>query len=255
MENFTLVPRFALYDDDLSDGAYRIYSMLQDYAFQSIYCFPSIEKMAEDTNKSLSTIKRAVTELKEKGYIAVFRENMRANNTYVLVPEKMRKGMIVLNSVEEFNAFVSEVREYYEKAGEKKSTKRKKKATSDLSTIRAVEEKIASGDYNFDIKELAAIYKWANQEYRSHPITINYGRDYTALRTLFGDKEVYGKFEMLMLIKYVQAYDNLFKAPKYPHPSLWGFSRAWQFDKIKAIVEHELAAEERLTDELSERVY
>lgn len=261
MENYTLVPRFALIDDNISDKAFRIYCLLQDFAFNNVFSFPSIETMAEKLGKSEVTVKRGVKELREHGLVKIFREHERANNVYVLIPMEFDKsGDGYIDTKEEFDDLIEKVKEHYEEQGrkviiKKKQTRGKKNTKSKTDYLKEIDEKINKGDYTFSSRELCYLFEWANKEIRQHSFNINWGRDINALNSTFGIKDSYGKFEVEMILKYVSSYDNLFKTPKYQHPTLWGLSRSWQYDKIKSLVEEEMRAEATDNEEMSGEVF
>jgi len=254
MNNYTLIPRFILLDDDIGDMAFRVYCLLTDYAFRNVYAFPSIETMAEALNKSMPTIKRGVKELREKGLIRIFREHERATNTYVLIPYEWRNKFQdngYIKTKEEFEKLVADVRAYYEEQGRSTVSSRR----SGYSYMKSAKEKLERGEFKFNVNELVAVFKILNQEVRNHVVNTNYKRDIPAIKTIFGDKKEYGEYEFRILLKYVSVYDNLFKSPKYPHPSLWNLGVEWIYDKVKKLVDRDIAEERREDDELSDLVF
>lgn len=56
-------------DTELSDGAYRLYSLLLKYARQSDGCWPGVKTLARDMGRAPSTIKARLDELVRRGLI------------------------------------------------------------------------------------------------------------------------------------------------------------------------------------------
>ncbi len=56
-------------DRELSDQAFRLYSLLLKYAQQKDYAYPGIERLAEDLGKGEKSIRRAMSELMQRGLI------------------------------------------------------------------------------------------------------------------------------------------------------------------------------------------
>jgi len=59
-----------IYRDDVSSKAVLIYRYLRDRQGRHDYCFPSHKTIARDNKCSVSTVKRAITELVVKQYIS-----------------------------------------------------------------------------------------------------------------------------------------------------------------------------------------
>jgi biotin operon repressor len=92
---FAAFPYLVMRDTQLSLGARLTYAFLLMYAWQEGSCFASQQKMAADMGMSDRHLRRFIAELKASGYIRVEREDMRFNNTYVLLdkfPSKLRKS-------------------------------------------------------------------------------------------------------------------------------------------------------------------
>ena len=56
-------------DTDLSDGAFRLYSLLLKYARQAGSCYPGIERMSLDLDRGKRTVARHLSELVERGLV------------------------------------------------------------------------------------------------------------------------------------------------------------------------------------------
>ena len=56
-------------NNELSDGAFRLYVLLLKYARQSRRCWPGVERLARDLDKAKSTIKAQLAELTERRLI------------------------------------------------------------------------------------------------------------------------------------------------------------------------------------------
>ena len=59
-----------IYHDEVSCKAVLIYRYLRDRQGKHENCFPSHKTIAHDNKCSVSTVKRAIDELVDKGYIA-----------------------------------------------------------------------------------------------------------------------------------------------------------------------------------------
>ncbi len=66
---FSQIENILTLDNELSDGAYRLYSLLLMYARQKDNCFPGIEKLGADIGKSGRAILRAMNQLVSLGLI------------------------------------------------------------------------------------------------------------------------------------------------------------------------------------------
>ena len=68
---FIITPSRALTDNRLSDTDLRVLMCIGYYADKHGWCFPSHKKMADEFGKSVSTLKRSITRLREFGYLQV----------------------------------------------------------------------------------------------------------------------------------------------------------------------------------------
>lgn len=60
----------SLLSEDITDTAFRIFCILLQHSKNNL-CFPSLHKIAEQLNKSRTTITKAIKELEEKGLIII----------------------------------------------------------------------------------------------------------------------------------------------------------------------------------------
>ncbi len=86
------------YASSLKSRALSVLIYLIDRSNQELTCFPAISTMAEQLHISVSTVKRALRELVDEGYIskeARFREKNRgqSSNLYTLMPQQKRDGV------------------------------------------------------------------------------------------------------------------------------------------------------------------
>lgn len=58
-----------LLDSELPSRAVAVYLVLNEYADREGYCFPSLKTIAQGTGLSKSTVKRAIKDLTETGFI------------------------------------------------------------------------------------------------------------------------------------------------------------------------------------------
>lgn len=82
--NFTPVSNDII-NMNMSDGAFRLYCLLQSYCFgEKRECYPSQKTLAEKLRKSVRTVQRYITELIELGLIKVKRRGSTSNLYEVL---------------------------------------------------------------------------------------------------------------------------------------------------------------------------
>jgi hypothetical protein len=81
---FAAVPYLVLRDTRLSVGARLAYAILLIYAWQEGSCFPGQVRMANDMGVSTRHLRRALTELRELGYISWRKLVAGGTNTYTL---------------------------------------------------------------------------------------------------------------------------------------------------------------------------
>jgi len=68
--SFGIVNKDILSDPELSLQAKGLYSLLCTYANQQRQCYPSLNTLADTTNKSVSQVSVYIKELKDKKYIS-----------------------------------------------------------------------------------------------------------------------------------------------------------------------------------------
>jgi len=73
-------------DRELSDQAFRLYSLLLKYAQQKDYAYPGIERLAEDPGKGEKSIRRAMNELMQRGLISRQRRFGTSSITWIEDP-------------------------------------------------------------------------------------------------------------------------------------------------------------------------
>ncbi len=78
----------AIYRDRLPSRAVTVYLYLSDRGGKGNTCFPSVRTIARDTGLSVSTVKRAIDDLEQAGYLEHvhrFRPNgAKSSNLYTL---------------------------------------------------------------------------------------------------------------------------------------------------------------------------
>jgi hypothetical protein len=79
---FTQVPNFILKQPDLSVGAKLTYAMFLSYAWHNESCFPGQERLAKDIGLSRSRVTEFIGELRQAGFITIFRRGLGKTNTY-----------------------------------------------------------------------------------------------------------------------------------------------------------------------------
>lgn len=84
-KGYTLIPNYVLHTDKLGSHAKLVYAMLLSYAWgRKNSSFPGQDRLAADCGLSISSIKRALDELKEHNFITVIRRGLNRTNVYVL---------------------------------------------------------------------------------------------------------------------------------------------------------------------------
>lgn len=58
-----------LLDSELPSRAVTVYLVLNEYANKEGYCFPSLKTIAQGSGLSISTVKRAISDLTDAGFI------------------------------------------------------------------------------------------------------------------------------------------------------------------------------------------
>lgn len=89
---FAALPYVIMLDKKLSIGAKLTYAFLLRYGWQK-EAFAGQEKIADDMGVSSRQLRRYLTELKDRGYIAITRPDKRYGNQYKIlerVPSKLR---------------------------------------------------------------------------------------------------------------------------------------------------------------------
>jgi DNA-binding transcriptional regulator GbsR (MarR family) len=84
LNRYGKVNQDVLRDPDVSRNAKSLYALLCSYLGEKAYCYPSVSDLAAESNTSISTIDRAIKELKTKGIIErIHTPPNMASNTYV----------------------------------------------------------------------------------------------------------------------------------------------------------------------------
>src|SRR5262245_29015793 len=63
---FTQVHTALIRDPSLSNGAFRLFCVIQSYAWQDGYCWPGEERLAKDVGVSVRTIRNWLAELRKR---------------------------------------------------------------------------------------------------------------------------------------------------------------------------------------------
>ena len=63
---------------EITDAAFRVYIYLRLRQNVSVECWPSLNTIAKDTNKSVMTVTRALKQLEEKKLVTVIRKKIAA---------------------------------------------------------------------------------------------------------------------------------------------------------------------------------
>lgn len=83
-----MISNKGIYDSDLPHRAVSVYMYLRDRADKNNSCFPSIKAIARELNLSVSTVKRALSDLETADFVGKvrrYRENGgNSSNLYML---------------------------------------------------------------------------------------------------------------------------------------------------------------------------
>jgi DNA-binding transcriptional MocR family regulator len=97
--NFTPISN-ELLDMNMSDGAFRLYCLIQSYCFgEKEECYPSQKVLASRLRKSVRTVQRYITELSELGLLVVKRRGSTSNLYQVLKKVVKSKAEAVSKTV------------------------------------------------------------------------------------------------------------------------------------------------------------
>jgi DNA-binding Lrp family transcriptional regulator len=86
--NYNIIPRKLLRDKSVSDGTKLIYCILENLSHRTGYCYASDQFLSEEIGKSITTVSRAIRDLKEKGFISI---------EYTIVRGCEKKRLIFIN--------------------------------------------------------------------------------------------------------------------------------------------------------------
>ncbi len=260
MSGFTLAPRAILDTDRLTDNTKIIYLKLCDFAYNSIYCFPTLETLCKALKLSDSTVKRATKELREMGLIRIYRKSLKEGNHYLIIPidwvanlDPSRAVEVVPESEQyipnevEFTRQIEEIKAYFEALGKKLAgtstrTKAVRKGQAPKTMDDLIEEvslKMVGGDYTLNARELCIVFAKYVKEIRQTPYTVVWGRDGSIMKQVFINKDYDSKTAVRMIEKFVESYDRVFKKPKYEFPQIQYLRLPFIFDKVKAMMDYE----------------
>jgi DNA-binding MarR family transcriptional regulator len=82
---FIQLPKYILFEKNLSAYARLSYGILLSYAWQKDSCFPGQERMAADLGVSERYLRQALKELEEHNYIRVERRGLNKTNVYTIL--------------------------------------------------------------------------------------------------------------------------------------------------------------------------
>ena len=145
------------YESNLKSRALSVLLYLIDRSNKDLKCFPAIPTMAKQLHISVSTVKRALKELVEEGFVkkeSRFRERNRGqtSNLYTLIlfeqeeREEVEKGMEEYEKAEVKEVSFEELREeeqkqtVEEKKGKVKNEQKKAKCISENKEIRCEQD-------------------------------------------------------------------------------------------------------------------
>jgi len=84
-KGYTLIPNYVLLTKGLSPYAKLVYAMLLSYAWgEKNNSFPGQVALAEDCGFSERTVRSAIHELEDKGFVTVIQRGLGKTNVYIL---------------------------------------------------------------------------------------------------------------------------------------------------------------------------
>jgi len=85
MINFTMIPNEIISNKNISQGAFKLYCILNNYCYgNKDTCFPSQRTLADQMKKCMRTIQRYIKELIENGIIIIKRRGSISNLYQIL---------------------------------------------------------------------------------------------------------------------------------------------------------------------------
>lgn len=84
LAGYTQIPNAILSSKKLSDSAKLAYVILLSYAWNNDHCFPGQAAMGDRWGKSDRSVRKALKELEEAGYLKVTRQGLGRTNIYDL---------------------------------------------------------------------------------------------------------------------------------------------------------------------------
>jgi hypothetical protein len=108
---FAMVYHILTLDQELSDGAFRLYTLLLKYARQAGGCWPGVERLSKDLDKEPRTVKRRLAELVERGLITRERRYGHSSITWLEDLEQVYAGHPLLSFEEEEQALSEQTSE------------------------------------------------------------------------------------------------------------------------------------------------
>lgn len=143
MTNYTILPNNII-TSNVSDGAYRLYTMLLSMTYQKDYCYPSQSYMGRMLHKSVRTIQRYIKELKEVGLIKRIKRRGSISSVYYLKKEFSIKTEKLVNKVKET---INKVKKSYPSNKKKSLFNSFKQRDYDFKEL---ESQLLNGNYNPD---------------------------------------------------------------------------------------------------------
>lgn len=254
---YTIVSNLILNSSNLSDGTLRIYLQLNQFAFDNLSCFPSVEKMAQLSGKCTLSIKRATKELRELGLIKIFVRPNRGNE-YLLIPpewvadrlngeyQNVSEEEQYIKTLDEFMDLRDKVMEYYNSVPTPEKRVQKKRVTAKDTML----EKISSGRTDLNANELMAYAEHVYMETTGKKMDNDYrsGRDIKEVKELLDSCG--SEYAMLFIRKFAESYDELFGMGSYSTPSLRMIGWARVFNAVKKLTDRALNSVEDVVSDV-----
>ena len=99
MTDFTMIPNEIISNKNISQGAFKLYCILNNYCYgNKDTCFPSQRTLADQMKKCMRTIQRYIKELIENGIIIIKRRGS-ISNLYQILTKTAEKAKQTADSL------------------------------------------------------------------------------------------------------------------------------------------------------------
>jgi hypothetical protein len=101
---FSMLPISIIKDADTSATAFRVYAALATYANSDKRCWPGVRRLAGDIGVNEKTVRRAIADLKDRGWLSVRRRGFKKTNVYTLFAEPLNSDRTRVSGHQDTNS-------------------------------------------------------------------------------------------------------------------------------------------------------